>query len=103
MAKKFHRAFANYDLLLHALDASGIYLSDFRCVAPPKSGEDAHVTCDKCDFGGANLNNPSLGLATCYQGYGTLGELDHHLMSLEINKSISTLKVPIRTMYGLPS
>ena len=60
-AKKFHRAFTNYDLLLHALDASSTYLHDFRRVAPPKSGEDAHVTRGKCDFGGATLNNPSLG------------------------------------------
>ena len=60
-AKKFHRAFTNYDLLLRALDASSIYLRDFRRVAPPKSGEDAHVTRGKCDFGGATLNNPSLG------------------------------------------
>ena len=60
-SKKFHRAFPNYDLLLRALDASSIYLHDFRRVAPPKSGEDAHVTCGKCDFGGATLNNPSLG------------------------------------------
>ena len=62
-AKKFHRAFTHYDLLLHALDTSSIYLHDFRCVAPPKSGEDAHVTCGKCDFGGATLNNPSLGFS----------------------------------------
>ena len=60
-AKIFHRAFTNYDLLLRALDASSIYLRDFRHVAPPKSGEDAHVTRGKCDFGGATLNNPSLG------------------------------------------
>ena len=60
-AKIFHRAFTNYDLLLRALDASSIYLRDLRRVAPPKSGEDAHVTPDKCDFGGATLNNPSLG------------------------------------------
>ena len=60
-AKIFHRAFTNYDLLLCALDASSIYLCDFRRVAPPKSGEDAHVTHGKCDFGGATLNNPSLG------------------------------------------
>ena len=33
-SKKFHRAFTNYDLLLHALDASSIYLHDFRRVAP---------------------------------------------------------------------
>ena len=50
-AKIFHRAFTNYDLLLCALDASSIYLRDFRHVAPPKSGEDAHVTRGKCDFG----------------------------------------------------
>ena len=60
-AKIFHRAFTNYDLLLRALDASSIYLHDHRRVAPPKSGEDAHVTRGKCDFGGATLNNPSLG------------------------------------------
>ena len=60
-AKIFHRAFTNYDLLLPALDASSIYLRDLRRVAPPQSGEDAHVTRGKCDFGGATLNNPSLG------------------------------------------
>ena len=60
-AKIFHRAFTNYDLLLRALDASSIYLRDLRRVAPPKSGEDAHVTRGKCDFGGATLNNPCLG------------------------------------------
>ena len=62
-AKKFHRAFTNYDLLLRVLDASSIYLHDLRCVAPPKSGEDAHVTRAKCDFGGATLNNHSLGFS----------------------------------------
>ena len=60
-AKIFHRAFTNYNLLLRALDASSIYLHDLRRVAPPKSGEDAHVTRGKCDFGGATPNNPSLG------------------------------------------
>ena len=60
-AKQFHKAFTSYDLLLRALDASSIYLHDFRHVAPPKSGDDAHVTRGKCNFGGATLNNPSLG------------------------------------------
>ena len=60
-AKIFHRAFTSYDLLLRALDSSSIYLRDLRRVAPPKSGEDAHITRGKCDFGGATLNNPSLG------------------------------------------
>ena len=59
-AKIFHWAFTNYDLLLRALDASSIYLRDFRRVDQPKSGEDAHVTRGKSDFGGATLNNPSL-------------------------------------------
>ena len=62
-AKKFHRAFTNYDILLHALDASSIYLHDSRRVAPPKSGEDAHVTHGRCDFGGTTLNKPSLGFS----------------------------------------
>ena len=61
--KQFHRAFTNYDLPLCALDASSIYLRDLRHVAPPKSGEDAHITCGKCDFGGATLYNPSLGFS----------------------------------------
>ena len=52
-AKKFHRAFTNYELFLRALDASSIYLHDFRHVAPPRSVEDAHITRGKCDFGGA--------------------------------------------------
>ena len=62
-AKKFHRAFTSYDLLLRALDASSIYLHDFQHVAPPKSWEDAHITRGKCEFGGATLNNPSLGFS----------------------------------------
>ena len=66
-AKKFPRAFTNYDLLLHAIEASSIYLRDLRCVAPPKSGEDAHVTHGKCDFGGATLNDPSLGFSYVLQ------------------------------------
>ena len=61
--KKFHRAFTNYDLLLHALDASSIYLRDSSHVAPPKSGEDAHITHGRCDFGGTTLNKPSLGFS----------------------------------------
>ena len=54
-AKKFHRASTNYDLLLHALEVSSIYPCDSRCVAPPKSGEDAHITCGLCDLGGPTL------------------------------------------------
>ena len=54
-AKKFCRAFTSYDLLLRALEVSSIYPSDSRRVAPPKSGEDAHVTCGMCDLGGPTL------------------------------------------------
>ena len=63
-AKKFRRAFTNYDLPLHALDVSSIYLGDSRHAAPSKSGEDAHITCGRCDLGGATLNKPRLGF--CY-------------------------------------
>ena len=63
--KKFCRVFTNYDLLLHALDVSSIYLSDSRHVAPPKSGEDAHVTRGRCDLGRTTLNKPRLGF--CYR------------------------------------
>ena len=62
-AKKSRRVFTNYDLLLCALDVSSIYLSDSRHVAPPKSGEDAHVTHGRCDFGGTTLNKPRLGFS----------------------------------------
>ena len=85
-AKNFHRAFTNYDLPLRALDASSIYLRDLRHVAPPKSGEDAHVTHGKCDFGRATLNNPSLGFSYVLPRlWDPVWELDHHLMSLEID------------------
>ena len=60
-AKKFHRAFTNYNLLLLcALDVSSIFTSASRHVAPPKSGEDSHVTCGMCDLGGPTLNQRSL-------------------------------------------
>ena len=62
-AKIFPRSFTNSDLLLHALDSSSIYLHDFRRVAPPKSGDDAHFTRGKCDFGEATLNNHILGFS----------------------------------------
>ena len=62
-AKKFRRAFTNSDLPLCALDVSSIYLSASRHVAPPKSGEDAHITHGRCDLGGTTLNNPSLGFS----------------------------------------
>ena len=67
-AKKFHKAFSNYNLLLCALDASSIYLRDSKRVAPPKSGEDAHVTCGRCDFGGTTLNKSSLGFSYVLPG-----------------------------------
>ena len=62
-AKKVHWAFTNYDLLLHALDASSIYLCDSKHVAQPKSREDAHVAHGKCDFGGTTINRHSLGFS----------------------------------------
>ena len=55
-AKQFCRAFTNYDLFLHVLDVSHIYPSVSRCVAPPKSGEDAHITHGMCDLSGPTLN-----------------------------------------------
>ena len=48
-AKKFCRAFANYNLLLCALDVSSIYPSDSRHVAP------LHVTHGMHDLGGPTL------------------------------------------------
>ena len=84
-AKKFHRAFTNYDLLLRALDASSIYLHDLQHVAPPKSGEDAHDSRGKCDFGGATQINPSLGCSYVLPRLWDPGELVHHLIPLEAN------------------
>ena len=80
-AKKFHRALTNYDLLLHALDVSSIYTSVSRHVAPPKSGEDAHITHGIGDLGGPTLYQPHWDLAMYYHDYGILGELVLHLMS----------------------
>ena len=56
--------------------------SDSRHVAPPKSGEDAHITCGMHDLGGPTHIDLDWDLAMCYQGYGILGELDQHLISL---------------------
>ena len=81
-SKKFRWAFTNYDQLLHALDVSSIYPSDSRCVAPPKSGEDAHVTCGMRDLGGPTLYRPRLGFSYMLPRHGILGELDQHLMFL---------------------
>ena len=63
MSTKLRMAFTNYDLLLHAQDASSFYLSDSQHVAPPKSGEDAHVTHGRSDLGGTTLNQPRLGFS----------------------------------------
>ena len=38
-------------------------MSVSRHVAPPKSGEVAHITCGMCDLGGPTLNQPRLGLS----------------------------------------
>ena len=53
--KNFHRAFSNYNLLLCTQDVSSIYMSVSRHIAPPKSGEDAHITCGMCDLSGPTL------------------------------------------------
>ena len=97
MAKKFHRAFTNYDLLLRALDASSIYLRDLRRVAPPISGEDAHVTCGKCDFGGATLNNPSLGFSYVLQRLWDPGGVRS---SPNVPRDQSRALAPSRYPYG---
>ena len=55
-------------------------MSVSRYVAPPKSGEDAHVTYGMCDLSGPT--NLDWDLATYYQGYGILRESVLHLMSL---------------------
>ena len=75
---KFCRAFTNYHLPLHALDVSSIYPSVSRCVAPPKSGEDAHVTCGIMgDLCGPQLGS-ILGHQVAPQSYGgSTIALDH--------------------------
>ena len=99
-AKKFHRAFTNYELFLRALDASSIYLHDFRRVDPPKSGEDAHVTCGKCDFGGATLNNPSLG---CSYVLPRLWDPGGVSSSPTTPRDLSRTIAPSRYPYALPT
>ena len=98
-AKQFHRAFPNYDLLLCALDASSIYLRDFRCVAPPKSGEDAHVTRGKCDFGGATLNNLNLGFSYVLPRLWDPGGVSS---SPIVSRDRSRALAPSRYPYALP-
>ena len=97
-SKKFHRAFANYDLLLHALAAFSIYLRDFRRVAPPKSGEDAHVTRGTCDFGAATLNNPSLDCSYVLQSLWDPGGVSS---SANTPRDLSRTIAPSRYPYAL--
>ena len=99
-AKKFHRVFTNYDLLLRALDASSIYLRDFRRVAPPKSGEDAHVTHGKCDFGGATLNDPILGFSYVLPRLWDPGGVSS---SPNTPRDLSRTIAPSRYPYALPT
>ena len=81
-AKNFCWAFTSYNLLLHFLDVSCIYPSVSRHVAPPKSGEDVHITCGMCDLSGPTLNQPRLGLGYILPRQWDPGELVLHLMSL---------------------
>ena len=83
-ATKFCRVFPNYDLLLHALDVPSLYLSVSRRVAPPKSGEDAHVTCGRCDLGGAILNTPRFGFSYVLPRLWDPGELKELLQPLQV-------------------
>ena len=83
---KFRRAFPNYDLLLCAIDVPSIYLSVSRCVAPPKSGEDAHITYGRCDLGGTTLNKSRFSFSYVLPRLWDPGKLDQHLMSLETDQ-----------------
>ena len=97
-AKKFHRAFPSYDLLLRALDPSSIYLRALRHVAPPKSREDAHVTRGKCDFGGATLSNPSLGFSYVLPRLWDPGGVSS---TPNVARDRSTALAPFRYPYAL--
>ena len=100
-AKKFPRAFTNYDLLLRALDASSIYLPDFRHVAPPKLGEDAHVTRGKCDFGGDTLNNPSLGCSYVLPWLWDPGGVSSSANTpRDLSRTIAPSRYPIALLTG---
>ena len=81
--KKFCRAFTKYGQLLCDLDVSSIYPSASRCVSPPESGENAHVTHGIMgDLGGPMLNLPRLGFSNVLPRLWDPGELTLHLMSL---------------------
>ena len=99
-AKQFNRAFTNYELFLRALDASSIYLRDSRHLAPPKSGEDAHVTRGKGDFGGATLNNPNLGFSYMLPRLWDPGGVSS---SPNVPRDQSRALAPSRYPYALPT
>ena len=74
--KVFCRAFSNFDVLLGDLDIPSPYPSASRCVAPPKSVENAHIALNSWgNLGIATLNQARLRLTMFYQDYGILGEL----------------------------
>ena len=103
-AKKFCTAFTNYDLLLRALDVSNIYPSDSRCVAPPKSGEDAHVTCGMCDLGGPTLYRPTLGFSYTLQRLWDIGGVrstpNVPTMNLDRSRSLAPSRYPYASHKG---
>ena len=97
-SKKFCRAFTHYNLLLHALDVSCIYVSDSRCVAPPKSGENAHVAHGMCDLGGPTLDQPRLGfsyvLPRLWDRGGVRSTPNVPTMNLDQPRSLSASRYP---------
>ena len=102
--KKFCRAFTNYNLLLCALDVSCIYVSVSRCVAPPKSGEDAHVTCGMCDLGGPTLYQPRLGfsyiLPRLWDPGGVRSTPNVPMMNLDQSRSLGASRYPYTPCKG---
>ena len=69
-----------------------IYTSDSRHVAPPKSGEDAHVTCGMCDLGGPTLNQPRLLISYVIPRLWGLGGVTStpnvHRKNLDLSRSL---------------
>ena len=71
-----------------------------RYVAPPQSGEDAHITRGKCDFGGATLNNPNLGFSYVLPRLWDPGGVSS---SPNVPRDRSRALAPSRYPYALPT
>ena len=83
---------------------SHFYPSVSQHIAPPKSGEDAHLTCGMCDLGGPTLNQPRLGfsyvLPRLWDPGGVRSPHNVPTMNLDRYRSLAASRYPYTPCKG---